>query len=34
MVTHDPSIGARADLRIHLRDGRIERIDGDLGADA
>jgi len=29
MVTHDPAIGARADVRIHLRDGRIERIDGD-----
>ena len=28
MVTHDPSIGARADLRIHLRDGQIERIEG------
>jgi predicted ABC-type transport system involved in lysophospholipase L1 biosynthesis ATPase subunit len=28
MVTHDPAIGARADLRIHLRDGRIERIEG------
>ncbi|HCH65071.1 MAG: ABC transporter [Deltaproteobacteria bacterium] len=27
MVTHDPAIGARADLRIHLRDGRIERIE-------
>lgn len=28
MVTHDPAIGARADVRIHLRDGRIERIEG------
>ena len=25
LVTHDPSVAARADRRIHLRDGRIER---------
>ena len=25
LVTHDPEIGALADRRIHLRDGRIER---------
>lgn len=29
LVTHDPAVGARADARIYLRDGRIERIDGD-----
>ncbi len=36
LVTHDPAIGARADSRIHLRDGRIERVDGavTLGAPA
>lgn len=28
VVTHDPAVGARADLRIHLRDGHIERIEG------
>ena len=28
MVTHDPAIGARADVRIHLRDGQVERIEG------
>lgn len=28
LVTHDPAVGARADLRIHLRDGQIERIEG------
>jgi len=25
LVTHDPAVAARADRRIHLRDGRIER---------
>jgi putative ABC transport system ATP-binding protein len=25
LVTHDPEVAARADRRIHLRDGRIER---------
>lgn len=34
LVTHDPAIGARADLRIHLRDGRIERIEGGLRSAA
>jgi putative ABC transport system ATP-binding protein len=24
LVTHDPEVAARADRRIHLRDGRIE----------
>jgi len=32
LVTHDPAIAARADRRIHLRDGRIERIE--TGASA
>ena len=27
LVTHDPEVGARADRRIHLRDGRIERTE-------
>jgi putative ABC transport system ATP-binding protein len=27
MVTHDPSVAAIADRRVHLRDGRIERIE-------
>ena len=27
LVTHDPAIAARADRRIHLRDGRIERVE-------
>ena len=27
LVTHDPEIAARADRRIHLRDGRIERSE-------
>jgi len=26
LVTHDPEVAARADRRIHLRDGRIERV--------
>ena len=25
LVTHDPAVARRADRRIHLRDGRIER---------
>jgi putative ABC transport system ATP-binding protein len=25
LVTHDPQVAARADRRIHLRDGRVER---------
>jgi len=28
LVTHDPAVGARADIRIHLRDGQVERIEG------
>ena len=27
LVTHDPEVAARADRRVHLRAGRIERID-------
>ncbi len=27
LVTHDPSVAALADRRVHLRDGRIERIE-------
>jgi putative ABC transport system ATP-binding protein len=27
LVTHDLEIGARADRRVHLRDGRIERVE-------
>jgi putative ABC transport system ATP-binding protein len=30
LVTHDPEVAARAERRIHLRDGRIERIEGRL----
>ena len=28
MVTHEPDIAERASMQLHLRDGRIERIDG------
>jgi putative ABC transport system ATP-binding protein len=28
LVTHDPAVAALADRRVHLRDGRIERIEG------
>lgn len=28
LVTHDPSIAERADRRVFLRDGRVERIEG------
>jgi putative ABC transport system ATP-binding protein len=27
LVTHDPSVAARADRLVHLRDGRIDRIE-------
>lgn len=27
LVTHDPSVAALADRRVHLRDGRIDRIE-------
>ncbi len=26
-MTHDPAVAALADRRVHLRDGRIERIE-------
>jgi putative ABC transport system ATP-binding protein len=29
MVTHEASIAAHASQRVHMRDGRIERIEGD-----
>jgi putative ABC transport system ATP-binding protein len=28
LVTHDPAVAALADRKVHLRDGRIERIEG------
>lgn len=28
MVTHEPDIAARASTRLHMRDGRIDRIEG------
>ncbi len=35
LVTHDPSIARRADRRIYLRDGRVERVEGRVeGRDA
>lgn len=37
MVTHDPSVAARADRQIFLRDGRVERdemIDGEADGAA
>jgi putative ABC transport system ATP-binding protein len=27
LVTHDPAVAARADRRVHLHDGRVERIE-------
>jgi putative ABC transport system ATP-binding protein len=27
LVTHDPAVASRADRKIHLRDGRVERIE-------
>ena len=27
MVTHDPVVAERAERRVHLRDGRIERVE-------
>ena len=27
LVTHDPAVAERADRRVHLRDGRVERIE-------
>jgi putative ABC transport system ATP-binding protein len=31
LVTHDPAIAALADRQVHLRDGRIERVERDEG---
>jgi putative ABC transport system ATP-binding protein len=31
LVTHDAEVAARADRRIHLRGGRVERIEGTNG---
>jgi putative ABC transport system ATP-binding protein len=28
LVTHDPEVAARADRRVHLRAGAVERIEG------
>ena len=28
LVTHDIAVASRADRRVHLRDGRVERIEG------
>jgi putative ABC transport system ATP-binding protein len=28
LVTHDPAVAALADRKVHLKDGRIERIEG------
>jgi putative ABC transport system ATP-binding protein len=34
LVTHDPAVAQRADRRIHLRDGRVEREErGDAAAE-
>ncbi|MGE0641430.1 MAG: ABC transporter ATP-binding protein [Thermoanaerobaculia bacterium] len=33
LVTHDPAIAERADRRIYLRDGRIDRIEGAPAAE-
>jgi putative ABC transport system ATP-binding protein len=32
LVTHDPSIAERADRRIYLRDGRVERVESGPAA--
>jgi putative ABC transport system ATP-binding protein len=29
LVTHDPSIAERADRRVYLRDGRVERVESN-----
>jgi putative ABC transport system ATP-binding protein len=34
LVTHDPAIAVRADRRVFLRDGRIERIESGAAATA
>jgi putative ABC transport system ATP-binding protein len=30
MVTHEPDIAAHARTRIHMRDGKIERVEGEV----
>ena len=32
LVTHDPTVAARADRLVHLRDGRIDRIEAGIPA--
>ena len=34
LVTHDPAVGERAQRRIHLRDGRVEREEAGAAAGA
>jgi putative ABC transport system ATP-binding protein len=34
LVTHDPAVAALADRAVHLRDGRIERVETRTGGDA
>ncbi|HMB54494.1 MAG TPA: ABC transporter ATP-binding protein [Thermoanaerobaculia bacterium] len=34
VVTHDPAVAARADRRVHLLDGRVERIESGAAAAA
>lgn len=33
VVTHDADLAARCQMQIHLKDGKIERIDGGLAAE-
>ena len=32
VVTHDHDLAARCQMQIHIKDGKIERIDGELAA--
>ncbi|HEX6850914.1 MAG TPA: ABC transporter ATP-binding protein [Candidatus Polarisedimenticolaceae bacterium] len=34
LVTHDPSVAARADRLVHLRDGRVDRVERRSAARA
>ena len=34
LVTHDPEVAGRADRRVHLRGGRIERIESGRAAES
>jgi putative ABC transport system ATP-binding protein len=34
LVTHDPEVAARADRRVHLRAGRIERVENGRAAES